>query len=91
MQVQSLSMTLFCFALVTLISHETYGNVITFRGENDRFTNMFGSIGCNKSKAICFDDNCAQCQCLVNQTFVQTKGNYGECVSDDLIVYTTCK
>lgn len=88
MQIASLSMTLLCFALVILISHETYGNVVIFRGENDRFTNM---SGCHNSKAACFDNICAECQCMVNQTFIQTRGKYGECVSNELMVYATCK
>ena len=68
MQVQSLSVTMFCFAPVTLISQETNGNVVIFRGETDRFTNTSGN-------------NCNQCQCMMNHTFVQTRGKYGECVS----------
>lgn len=87
MPVVSLSVTLFCFALVT-ISHESYGNVVIFRGENDRFTNM---NSCHNSNAACFDNNCTECQCMVGQTFVQTRGKYGECVSDELMVYATCK
>ena len=88
MQVQSLSVTMFCFALVALISEETNGNVVIFRGETDRFTN---TSGCHNSKAVCFDNNCNQCQCMMNQTFVQTRGKYDECVSNDLVVYATCK
>ena len=81
-------MILFCFALVTLIPHETYANVVIFRGENDRFTK---TSGCHNLKAVCFDSNCAECQCMVGQTFVQTRGKYGECVSNDLMVYATCR
>ena len=88
MQVQSLSVTMFYFALVTLMSQETYGNMVIFRGENDKFIN---TSGCHNSKAVCFDKICAGCQCMVNQTFVQTRGKYGECVSNDLVVYATCK
>ena len=93
MKVVLLSMILFCFALITLTSHETYGNVVIFRGENDRFTNILHGDwhGCHNSKAYCFNDSCAGCQCAVGQTFVQTRGIYGECISDELMVYATCK
>ena len=94
MQVVLLSVTLFYFALVTLISEETHGNVVIFRGENDRFTNMLhGSdrYECHILKAYCFDSSCTYCRCAVDQTFIQTRGKYGECVSNDLIVYATCK
>ena len=88
MQVPSFSVTLFCVALVTLISDETYGNVVIVRGENDRFTNI---SGCVNTKAVCSGNNCAQCQCAKDQTFIQTRGQYGECVSNELMVYATCK
>ena len=94
MEVVFFSVTLFYFALVTLISEETCGNVVIFRGENDRFTNMLNGSDryeCHILKAYCFDDNCTYCQCAKDQTFIQTRGQYGECVSNDLIVYATCK
>ena len=95
MQVVFLPLTLFYFALVTLISQETCGNVVIFRGENDRFTNMLhGSdrYECDDIlKAHCFNSSCTYCECAVDQTFIQTRGQYGECVANDLIVYATCK
>ena len=94
MQVVFLPMASFYFALVTLISEETCGNVVIFRGENDRVTNMLhGSdrYECHILKAHCFDGSCTYCQCAVGETFIQTRGQYGECVSNDLIIYATCK
>ena len=61
-------------------------NVVIFRGDKDRFTRK---ISCNESKAVCFDESCVYCQCMEGQTFVRTRGSYGECVSNELLVYAT--
>ena len=80
---------LFGFALVKSTIYEVNGNnVVIFRGEKDRFTKK---IACSESKAVCFDESCIYCQCMVDQTFVQTRGSYGECVSNELLVYASCK
>ena len=89
MQVIPLSVILLCFALVKSTIQNIYdSNVVIFRGEKDRFTSKFT---CNKSKAVCFDESCGYCQCMVGQTFVRTRGYSGECVSNKLLVYATCK
>ena len=89
MQFISLSVV-FCLCLATSTLYEVNGkDVVIFRGERDRFTNV---VGCsNVSNAVCFDESCVDCQCMVNQTFIQTRGQYGKCVSNELVVYATCK
>ena len=90
MQVISLSVVVFCLCLATSTLYEVKDkNVVIFRGERDRFTNLFR---CNVSNAVCFDKSCVDCQCMVDQTFIQTRGQYGKCVSNELMVYaTSCK
>ena len=90
MQFISLSVLVFCFCLATSTLYEVNGkDVVIFRGERDRFTNV---VGCNVSNAVCSDaEGCVDCQCMVNQTFIQTRGQYGKCVSNELMVYATCK
>ena len=89
MQVISLPVILLWFALVKSTMYEVYGNNVTiFRGDKDKFTRQ---ISCSESKAACFDESCVYCQCIVGQTFVRTRGNYGECVSNELLIYATCK
>lgn len=65
-------------------------NISIIRGENDVFTNQFG---CHfTAKAVCFDKNCTYCQCQgENETFVRTRGSYGECVLNEYLAYVTCK
>ena len=88
MQVISLSVV-FCLCLATSTLYEANGkDVVIYRGERDRFTNVFH---CNVSNAVCSDESCVDCQCMVNQTFIQTRGQYGKCVSNELVVYATCK
>ena len=89
MQVISLSVILLCFALVKSTIYEVYdNNVVIFRGDKDKFTR---AIACNKTKALCLDEMCEYCQCMEGQTFVRTRGSYGECVSNELLIYATCK
>ena len=89
MQVISLLVILLCFALVKSSIDKVYdNNVVIFRGDKDRFTRK---ISCNESKAVCFDESCVYCQCLEDRTFVRSRGSYGECVLNELLVYATCK
>ena len=62
--------------------------VIIFRGEHDEFTKI---TTCSESNALCSNATCTYCRCMTGQTYVQPRGRYGECVSNDLIVYATCK
>ena len=79
----------FCFALVKSTTTKSDGNeVVIFRGDKDRFTRK---ITCNGSLAVCFDKDCIYCQCMKHQTYVRTRSYYGECVSNELLVYATCK
>ena len=66
------------------------GNVVIFRGESDRFTNVHVS-DCYEENAVCFDYNCTYCQCIVGHTFIRTRDQYGKCVSNELLVHATCK
>ncbi|CAB3988118.1 Hypothetical predicted protein [Paramuricea clavata] len=87
MQFISLSVVVFCLCLATSALYEANGkDVVIFRGKRDRFTNVFG---CNVSNAICSDESCADCQCMMDQIFVWTRGQYGKCVPNELIVYAT--
>ncbi|CAB4031177.1 Hypothetical predicted protein [Paramuricea clavata] len=61
-------------------------NIDIVRGERDKFTNV---SGCNVANAVCSDESCADCQCMMDQTFVWTRGQYGKCVSNELMVYAT--
>ena len=89
MQVISLSALVVCFAFVKSTAYEDDGNdVAIVRGEKDRFTRK---IACNESKAVCLNESCTYCQCTEGQTFAQSRGYYGECVSNELLVYATCK
>ena len=45
----------------------------------------------NVDNADCYNKSCADCQCIVGETFVQTRGQYGKCVSNELVVYVRCK
>ena len=63
-------------------------NIVIFRGDKDVFIRR---KACNESKAVCFDESCVYCQCLLGQTFARTRGSYGECVSNELLIYATCK
>ena len=77
-----------CCVLV-LISRLADANEVTiFRGELDKFTKTFA---CKESNALCSNTTCTYCRCMTGQTYLQTKERYGECVSNDLIVYTTGK
>ncbi len=89
MQLQTLNVTL-CLVVVTLTLCYAVEkmNVDIVRGEQDRFTN---TGNCSEINADCYDKSCAYCQCMVDQTFVQTRGQYGKCVSNELVVYATCK
>jgi hypothetical protein len=86
--------TKFCLVMVVIvltICHAGHSkNIVIVRGERDKFTNIFS---CNVSNAVCSDESCADCQCMMDQTFVWTRGQYqyGKCVSNELIVYATCK
>ena len=89
MQVILLSVVIFCSAHVKSTAYKDEGSgVEIFRGEKDRFTRK---IACNESKAVCFNESCTYCQCTEGQTFVRSRGYYGECVSNELLVYATCK
>jgi hypothetical protein len=89
MQFISVSVVVFCLCLATSALYEANGkDVVIFRGKRDRFTNVFR---CNVSNAVCSDESCADCQCMVDQTFIHTRGQYGKCVPNELIVYATCK
>ena len=71
------------------LTYEVNGNNVTIiRGEYDIFTNIHG---CRISKAVCFNDSCTYCQCEVDRTFIQTRGEHGECVLNKLLVYAICK
>ena len=87
MQVISLSVILLCFALVKSTIYEVYdNNVVIFRGYKDKFTR---TIACNETKAFCVDEMCVYCQCMEGQTFVRTRGSYGECILNELLIYAT--
>ena len=89
MQVISLSVILLYLALVKSTTCDVLdNNVVIYRGDKDRFTR---TIPCNESKAVCFDESCVYCQCMLGQTFVRTRGSFGECISNELLVYATCK
>ncbi len=81
---------IFCLVVVTLTLCYAVEktNADIFRGEQDRFTN---TGNCSDTNADCYDRSCAYCQCMVGQTFVQTIGQCGKCVSNELVVYATCK
>ena len=81
---------IFCLVVVTLTLCYAVEemNVDIVRGEQDRFTN---TGNCSETNADCYEKSCAYCQCMVGQTFVQTRGRYGKCVSNELVVYATCK
>ncbi|XP_028410778.1 uncharacterized protein LOC114533460 [Dendronephthya gigantea] len=87
MQVSLLSTVMWCFTLSTSALFLTQGkNVKIFRAERDRFTNV---ARCNETSAVCFDENCNYCQCMMNQTYIQMRGQYGECVSNEHVAYAT--
>ena len=71
------------------ISHFADAKEVTiFRGELDEFTK---TTACKKSNAYCSNKTCTYCRCLTGQTYLEENEQYGECVSNDLVVYTTCK
>ncbi len=80
----------FCLVVVTLTLCYAVEkmNVDIVRGVQDRFSKI---RNCQETNADCYDKSCAYCQCKVGQTFVQTRGQYGKCVSNELVVYATCK
>ena len=92
MQAISLLVLAFCFALVKSTSayKDKGNNVVIFRGESDRFTNVH-AFDCYETNAVCFDYNCTYCQCMVGHTFIRTRGQYGKCVSNELLIYAACK
>ena len=60
-----------------------------YRGERDIFTNI---AGCDKTNAFCLrHEVCTYCQCKPGHTYLQSRGQYGDCVPNDLLVYATCK
>lgn len=84
----SILKVVFYLVMVTLTYEVNGDNVRTLRGEYDIFTNI---NGCRSSKAVCFNDSCTYCQCEVDRTFIQTRGEHGECVLNKLMVHVTCK
>ena len=61
-------------------------NIDIFRAR-DLFTNI---AGCSETNAVCFDKNCTYCQCMVDHTYVYTRGRYGRCIVNELMVYAMC-
>ena len=84
---------MFCVALVVLViasiaNGKELKEVRIFRGELDEFTTI---AHCNKSNAFCSDTTCSFCRCKKDQTYIQTRGSYGECVSNNLVAYASCE
>lgn len=88
----SLPKPAFFSILVILALHQVkvHGkNISIIRGEKDVFTNL---AECRLAKAVCFDTNCTNCQCKgLNETYVQRRGKYGECVRNEYFAYATGK
>ena len=86
----SLPKPAFFSILVILALHQVliHGkNISIIRGEKDVFTNL---AECRLAKAVCFDTNCTNCQCKgLNETYVQRRGKYGECVRNEYFAYAT--
>lgn len=88
----SLPKPAFFSILVILALHQVkvHGkNISIIRGEKDVFTNL---AECRLAKAVCFDTDCTNCQCKgLNETYVQRRGKYGECVRNEYFAYATGK
>ena len=89
LDIPNISLLVISFCALALTSHLANAKEVTiFRGELDEFAR---TTACNESNAVCANTTCTYCRCMTGQTYLQTKERYGECVSNDLVVYTTCK
>ena len=84
----NISLLVISFCALALISHVADATEVTkFRRELDDLTK---TTACNGSNALCSNITCTYCRCMSQQTYLQTKERYGECVSNDLVIYNTC-
>jgi hypothetical protein len=82
---------LFCLVMVLNICCKVKCDtkIDIYREERDTFTNI---AGCTTAKADCFAVKvCTYCRCAAHHTFLQTRGERGECVPNELLVPATCK